>query len=904
MATSSYYQVMHIMRHTAGIVSALALLALSPIGCSSQSPTRIVLEAATPTQQQGSTGEDLKAGSLYGRILGQNWGGHPGNYAEYDFTATTPISPALLTIRYARDIPGASKIQVSLDGKAAGDAAVAPTGGWGDKPGQFTTVAIALPAVSAGSHRLRLTVPAPSAPAVPAPAKTLPSVPILDLVGNRTDKNTVGHGKNVALYTGLPSQFFYATQNMTDVFSAADGQTIRWFPDYVLVTPQGGAALGAGNVNLDQLVIEKGTAPSVAANEPEKVFEQRQVCVTKDDVVVSRIFVTNLTSAPVTHRIVVSGDCRGSADFRGGPGGEKRTQRSGGFVLMTDRHVFPDKLPDGLTMAIGGSLKPADSDVSTPGAYTLNYDITVAPGQTKSAVFACAFDPDAAKAIAHLQATLREADPVEQNRQDWQHFYTSEIPQFTCSDRGLTELYDFRWFLLQFSRAGGNLGYFHYPVDMEGRQAFQTYCCYSAPFMAFDLNWQDDAEVGFGQIANLPLVAYSDGRFPWYTTPETNRVPVDHASKTGLSLMPWAAWKFYQIHGRKDLINQIYPGMKKNMDWWIKDRDPDSSGLFRIDDQLETGMDDLHRRWKGPAPAQYQAIDATCYAILNLKAVANMAHLLGNEKDYAYYADYAKKATRALNTKLWNPKLGRYCDRNPNTGELTDYNSITIFYPMFADAITKANLGEISRYLMNPKEYWTKYPVPALSQSDPEFDPVHRYWAGPTWPATNSHVLEGFAETAKRLDRKDLPQVAELFHRVEALQLRPRADFYEHYNSLTGEPESNFRDYMHSWWIDTIIRQAAGLTPQDDGSLVIDPLPLGLAHFALRGAPYRGHRVDVMWNQAGAARGLTVQLDGKVLRRVPDFQPGGTPLIIPAATLTNGDNGATLATNMANLVRK
>lgn len=882
------------MRHFTKALAALGIFVFSLPGCtaqthsaSAQTPQTVVIEAASPVQQHGSTGVDTKAGSGYGRVLGLNWGGHAGDYADYDFTEQTAIAPALLTIRYARDIAGTSRIAVSIDGKDAGAAQVSPTGGWGDTAGQFATVSVALPPLSAGTHRLRLTVPAPAAPQIPAPAsaQTLPPVPVLDLVGNRTDKNTVGHGNNVALYTGSPSLFFYATQNMTDVFSAADGRTLRWFPDYVLVTPQGSADSDAGNVTVDSLTIAAGTAPATPANGSAGVFEQRQVCVTTEDVAVSRVFVTNLTRAAVTHRITVQGDCRQSADFRAGPGGDKQTERSGEMVLLTDHNVFPGKLPGGLTMAIGGSLPVAHADTSTPGAYTLDYDLAVPPGQTRSAVFACAFDRDQTQAAAHLKAALASADPLSRNREAWQKFYATQVPAFTCSDRGLSELYAFRWFLLLFSRAGGDLGYFKYRVDMEGRQAFQTYCCYSAPFMAFDLNWQVHPNAGFGQIANLPFVAYDDGRFPFYTTPQTNLVHVDHASRTGQSLMPWAAWKFYQIHGRKDLISQIYPGMKKNMDWWISDRDPDSSGLFRIDDQLETGMDDLHRRWKGPKPAHYQAIDATSYAILNLRAVANMARVLGNAKDAAYYSAYAAKSIHALNTVLWDPALERYRDRSPDTGERSDYNAVTIFYPMFADAMTKAQLPEISRYLLNPKEYFTAYPVPALSQSDPEFDPVHRYWAGPTWPATNSHVVEGFAETAKRLDRSRLPQAAELFRRVERLQLRPRADFYEHYNSLTGEPESGFRDYMHSWWVDSIIRQAAGLTPQDDGSLVIDPLPLGLTHFALRGAPYRGRKVDVLWNEPGTGKGLTVRVDGIVRSHLPKFVPGGPPLLIPAATV-------------------
>ena len=76
------------------------------------------------------------------------------------------------------------------------------------------------------------------------------------------------------------------------------------------------------------------------------------------------------------------------------------------------------------------------------------------------------------------------------------------------------------------------------------------------------------------------------------------------------------------------------------------------------------------------------------------------------------------------------------------------------------------------------------------------------------------------------------------------------------------------------------------MTPQDDGSLVIDPLPLGLTHFALRGAPYRGHKVDVLWNEPGTGQGLTVRVDGRMQRRLPKFVPGGPPLIIPASAIS------------------
>lgn len=829
------------------------------------------MEAAAPVEQQGSTGADLKAGSRYGRVLGSDFGGAEGHFAEYRFALDRRVEPATLNVRYARALPGDAVFRVTVDGRDAGEIRLPQTAGWGDRASDFRDIRIGLPNLEKGDHRIRLTVTKFEFPFKP---ESLPPMPVLDLVGKRNDKNSVGHGKNVALYTGLPSRFFYSTQDLSNVFSAADGQTLDWYPDHVLVTPQGRSA---ANANLDEISILQGNAPAEAATSTQDVVEQRQVCVTKEDVVVSRIFATNRERRAVDHWVEVTGDCRLSRDYRGKPGGKKETWFLDGVVVLKDHNVFPTALGDGLSVVVGGE-RPADEvDTATPGAYRMRYRLHLEPGETKSLTLGCAFDPSPRLAARNLFAALDVPDLLTKNRQDWGDFYRDQVPAFSSSDPKIDEIYAFRWFLLMLSRSGGDLGFLQYPVDLEGRQAFQTYCCYSAPFMAFDLNWQVDPQAGFGQLANMNRDAYSDGRFPWYSTPETNEVPLDHDSKTGLSLLPWTAWEFYQVHGRRDLIEQVYDTMKRNVEWWISDRDPDGNGLFTVDHQLETGMDDLHRRWKGPAPKRYEAVDASCYMVLNLRAVANMAKLLGRSEDATRYEGYATKAADAVETILWDPELKRYRDRNPDNGELSDYNSITIFYPMFAGITRPESWSVVDRYLLNPTEYATAWPVPALSQSDPEFDPERRYWAGPTWPAANSHVVDGFAKMAKRLDRTKLVDAGALFRKTLELNMRPRADFYEHYNSKTGAALSTFRDYMHSWWTDTVIRHVAGLNPQDDGTLVIDPLPMGLDHFELVGAPFRGQKVDVLWSKSN---GLTVKFDGRVVSRLPKFQPGDSPVAI------------------------
>ncbi len=840
-------------------------------------PPSVVLEAEKPARQQGAHGRDAKPAASGGEVLGQDFGSAFGDFAEYRFTLPSLLAPARLRVRYARATEGAASLAVSLDGTKVGTLRFGSTGGWGGGEAEFRQVELSVARLSAGAHRLRLTVVSP----VNRKEKRLQPVPVLELVGNRADKNTVGHGNNVALYTGTPSRFFYATHELGDVFSAVDGATLNWFPDHVAVSPQ----LRSGNINLDRIEIEAapGDAPAAPPQTANALTEVRQVCVTGNDVVISRLHFQNSGNQPLTHRVEVRGDCRGSFDWRGGPGGEKITRRDGNGVMMLDKNVFPQALPHGLAMAIGAGAVPVEADVSTPGAYRLVYDVQIPARGERDLLLACAVGRSEDAARANLARTLRQADPLAANRADWQRFYEREVPQFACSDAGLNELYALRWFLLKFSTAGGSLGLFQYPVVMEGRQAFQTYCCYSAPFLAFDMNWAGDPRVGFGHIANMTRVAYADGRFPWYATPRTNDVPLDHPSKTGNSLLPYTAWLWYQTHGDKVRLRALYPTMAKNLRWWISDRDPDDNGLFSIDHQLETGMDDLHRRWKTGTPKRYEAVDATTYTYLNVQAVAKMARELGQPEDAAYFENYAQKSARALLSVTWDKSLLRFRDRNPDTGELSDYNSICIFYPLMSDAVGREQMREVGRYLLNPREFWTPHPIPALSQSDPEFDPIRRYWAGPSWPAATSHVVEGLAASAKRLDRSLLPRAAELFKRAAANHLQPRADFYEHYDPFTGQGLSGFRDYMHSWWIDVYIRHLAGMEPQDDGGIVIDPLPMGFNFLALRNAPHRGHRVDVLWNKAAPDAGLTVRVDGKTVRRQKEFRPGSDRLTLPAS---------------------
>jgi len=858
------------------------LLALCSLLSASLGAQGVILEAERPARQTGSIGQDRKAAASGGEVLGMEWGARAGHFAEYELELEKALSPASIVVRYARKMAGTGSWKVEVDGKEVGTIGYESTGGWGSTKAEFKTSALEIPELAAGKHKLRLTVRGPS------PVELLPRIEseppaVLARVGGRRDKNSVGHGKNIALYTGRPSRFFFSTHELGNIFSAADGTTVLWYPDHVVVSPEGTGS-DRPNVNVDQIIVRrsKGVAPPPAGTEKRvvrassSVREQRRVCVTDEDVVFVEYWLDNPTQEEVTHRVVIEGDGRGSRGWRGKPGGKKSSRRIANGVLLHDHNVFPS-LFGGLAMAVGADRAPKEVDVDTPGAYRLVYEVRVPPRNRERLVAACAFDPDASKAGKALFRALAGGDVIAGNQKKWASFYADDVPRFECSDAGFEELYAFRWFLLKFSTTGGDLGYLKYPVVLEGRQAYQTYCCYSAPYMAFDLNWSVKRKVGFGHIASMALAAYDDGRFPWYTAPDTNEVPLHHRSRTGLSLLPHAAWKHYLVHGRQRDLIKLYSAMKRNVEWWIRDRDANGDGLFVLDHQLETGMDDLFR-WPD-AKLRYDAVDATSYAYANLSAVASMARVLKNDRDRERFEGYAKLAAHALSTLLWNDTEKRFHDRHPETKELSPLLTITTFYPFFAGAADQRHFEVFAKHLLNPEEFWLPRPIPALAKNQPGFGP-RKFWQGPSWPAATSHVIEAYARAAKEHDPASLPHVAELLRRAVGNHLRPRADFFERYDPITGDPLSGFRDYMHSWWIDIFLGHVVGMQPGEGDEFEVFPLPMGFDHFAGLGIPFHGHSVDVTWARAGSARaaelgvGLTVRVDGKVRVRREDFVPG------------------------------
>ena len=84
----------------------------------------------------------------------------------------------------------------------------------------------------------------------------------------------------------------------------------------------------------------------------------------------------------------------------------------------------------------------------------------------------------------------------------------------------------------------------------------------------------------------------------------------------------------------------------------------------------------------------------------------------------------------------------------------------------------------VEEHLINPKEFWTKFPIPTVAASEPKFNP-QGYWRGPMWMNINwmlhrGLLRYGFKAVADELLQKTIAAVK-------------KSGFREYYNPLTGE---------------------------------------------------------------------------------------------------------------------
>ncbi|MCC6317673.1 MAG: hypothetical protein IT361_08285 [Gemmatimonadaceae bacterium] len=447
------------------------------------------------------------------------------------------------------------------------------------------------------------------------------------------------------------------------------------------------------------------------------------------------------------------------------------------------------------------------------------------------------------------------------SRRRWREFFAS-VPQFTCSDPYLERYYWYRWYGLFLNSIEGGVGNYRWPTTCEGIGFFHTPITYSAQCHVREWRWRADPEHARGVLRTIFDHQRPDGALH-------GRVYMNHLEGTDFYHANWGdAFEALDVLRPDDAFaREMYAPLSRHAEWLVSTRDADGTGMFDVVDQYETGQEYMSRyQAVDPQADAYgwenrirlKGIDVTVYAYALFSALERLAPRVASEGEARHWAGLARRTARAVRTTMWNPTRGMFSDVDPTTMRRTDVAAAVCFYPYFTDLATEEHLEGLERNLLNPAKFWTQYPVPSSARDDPRFSAEAEWkgkrhvcpWNGRVWPMTNSHVIEALGRWADASRPELRSATAHLLQRFVHMMFHDgnldRPNCYEHYNPHSGAASvyRGIDDYQHSWVADLIIRYCAGLRVGRD-EIVVDPLPLDVESFELRGVQVDGRSLSV-----------------------------------------------------------
>ncbi|HUW57098.1 MAG TPA: hypothetical protein VMZ92_10715 [Planctomycetota bacterium] len=491
----------------------------------------------------------------------------------------------------------------------------------------------------------------------------------------------------------------------------------------------------------------------------------------------------------------------------------------------------------------------------------MHYRLIVPSGTVRKFSVGVAVARAGTEATRNLKRSLGVHSPADRATRSWRQFF-QQVPYFRCSDPYIERCYWYRWYGLRLNMVlPADYGPKH-PCVFEGVGPgwFRHPISYSAHVHMRELRWCHDKSAAQGSLLNFVEAQRRNGEFPsglGVEFPAGGRKGIYHAN--------WgrAVRELYAIHPDKTFLKSVYEPLVRYARYFTRYRDKENSGLFDVTDQGETGQEYSSRyqfvdpeadTWK---EIRLKGVDATVYLYELFRALAWMAGVLGKRRDVNKWNKLAEETCRAVRSRMFDPAGQMFVDVRPETGERSPVKAAVGFYPFATDIATTDHLEAVHRNLLDPKAFWTEFPVPTVSMDDPHFSATGEWkqmrmrcpWNGRSWLMTSSHVAEALAEAAVRLDENLRVRASELLRnliRMTFIDRDPaRPTSYEYYNSLNGHAPF-FRgvdDYMHSYIADLILRYVCGLRPDADGVLTVDPFPFGLKKVSVNNVKIRGKEI-------------------------------------------------------------
>jgi len=210
-----------------------------------------------------------------------------------------------------------------------------------------------------------------------------------------------------------------------------------------------------------------------------------------------------------------------------------------------------------------------------------------------------------------------------------------------------------------------------------------------------------------------------------------------------------SVWNHAATSGNLGFVSGMYPAMVRYDAWLARYRNTLGTGAVEAFCAYDTGHDLSPRFWHIPdSPYQNDpkrwhpdnpvlplvAPDLTANVYCQRLYLAKMAEALGDADAAQGWRDKAEQTLAALYAECWDATDGLFYDRDRH-GRHIRVQSDVLLRVLACEVGDDAFFAEaLSRYLLNTRKFFAKYPFTSIALDDLRYDPAYDYnsWAGPT----------------------------------------------------------------------------------------------------------------------------------------------------------------------------
>lgn len=474
---------------------------------------------------------------------------------------------------------------------------------------------------------------------------------------------------------------------------------------------------------------------------------------------------------------------------------------------------------------------------------------------------------------------------ISKEETQWKDYFELKTPKLRSDDKAIERFWNYVWYILKANRSDGG-AHIKHSFTSPSKHFYWGVWIWDTYFHVLGERWLRNPEVARNSIKAVLGMQAPNGYIPCCSgvdyrmlfageegiryvladiTNYREEAEPDKASfrfrtnfgkgkrqtmvseeLTQTPLIACAAFDYAELQDDWPFAREVFPRLLAYEEW-IWRRRTDEKGRFIGWHGIESGWDDATRHY----PVPFKAVDMTVHAYRHRRDLALMAERLGKKRLSEELWARVRLTAQGIQS-FWDNEKGCFLDKD-GKNKLRPQISASTFFPMWVRLASKKQAERLVT-LLKSKEFATRFPVPTLATSDPDYNPHGWGWNGTVWLQVNWFIIEGLFNYGY------FREAMELWERTRELIIKDAkpasCELYDpEYGTGIGAPDYSWQALVN----DFIITRIVGLRKNFQGLTLAPLLPAGMSEIAVDSIPIGRALLSISVQESAKQMAITIQ---------------------------------------------